>query len=521
MLLALCAAPAFAETEAAAGQAADSAVHVPEYGESYSLEADEDGYAATIRYPVGNIDVLNDTLKKWASELMTEYETLSRKETADADGIRGQLHVDYDAYEVVNRYIGVKELGTYSGGNGKTKKELIYTCNYDMNAGELMDLNAVLASAHLDAVGALLVEKAREGGVSASAAALMEHFVLCGEGVQFIYADDKGVHQFLLNYNDIINYVRLFGEETASDARAKVSADNVTITGAAVCTHDGVHVRAEADNKSTLIATIYKNTALELVEQDENAAEGWTRIWFHNGYAYVASRYLQTDAGAASSAKPEITAAGVVTGNGVHVRAGDSTRSTKLGSLEKGERVQIIKAYYSDAWHKIWFEDQVAFISAKYVRLNGGAQSDNSDPQQIEAKAVKGPPYIEFIGTCTTNGVIVRSATSVHSNYYSKLYRGEGVEVIESECANGWDKVWIATNASGTRGYIGYVHSKYIQRPESHHSSGTNTNTVVPVVQVTPTPVPIGQGASPAGPAIGTGAGPADIPAIGSGVTVN
>ena len=501
------------EAETEAGLAS----HTPAYGEPLLLEADQEGFSGTIVYPSG-FEALDNALEKWASETMKAYETKAQAETANAEGMKGELYVTYNSYEVTDRFVSVQEAGYYAPANGTGGEAVAYTANYDTKTSKLLTLTDVVDKDQLDKVGTLIYQKLEAAGktellagATAVKADLMQRFFLTQEGVGFLFTNGGESYACLLTYNEVIDSLALFADQPATPTPAPTEAEKLEIVEKAVCNHNGAHVRSEASADAGALAVIQAGAELEVTKQD--AGNGFTQIWYNEGPAYVRTAYLSFAETPQAAGDLSAAETGYVTGKGVHVRAGAGTRYKKLGTLQYGDQVEIVTPYYTDNWHQILFEGQIAYISARYISV-GNMPAVTPKPAQVSPSVVSGRPRIEFVGTCTTNGVIIRSTPSVKADYYGKLYSGNEVQVMESEYRSGWDKVWIPTNNANTKGYVGYVHSKYIQDwSQVVPVVQATANPVIPVVQATPLPV------ITSGPAIGTGAG--YDPPIGSGVTLN
>ena len=68
-----------------------------------------------------------------------------------------------------------------------------------------------------------------------------------------------------------------------------------------------------------------------------STSTNWYKIKYKNSYAYVKGHYIKLT----SSVK--VANRGTVSATTLNVRKSESTSSTKLGSINKGDRVQIIQ----------------------------------------------------------------------------------------------------------------------------------------------------------------------------------
>ena len=321
----------------------------------------------------------------------------------------------------------------------------------------------------------------------------IQNFVIRPDGVEFVFDLGTTIGTAMLAYNEIDRYIVLFGD-TAAEA-APSTEKKPDIAEIATCTHNGVHVRAKADAKSDLLDTVGKGEKLEVITA--HAGRGWTKIWHGERTAYIATEYIQLASEPENTAAPKIKEVGYVTGGHVHVRADATIKSTIIATLKEGDKVEIIKAGAVKGWDKIWYDKQVAYISAKYVSVG---QKPTETPAEQPKIVDKG--YVECIGTCTANGVVIRAKPHHTAAAFGKCFMNEEVIIVETNVADGWHEIFVPTTTDGARGFIGYVHAKYIA--------------IGGVTMTAPGPA-IGTGAS-AGPAIGAGASAG--PVIGSGVTI-
>ncbi len=120
---------------------------------------------------------------------------------------------------------------------------------------------------------------------------------------------------------------------------------------------------------SKFLGYLPKGTKVEIVR---STSTNWYKIKYKNSYAYVKGNYIKL----ASSVK--VINRGSVSANTLNVRKSASTSSTKLGTLNKGDRVQIVQKQ-SRGWYKIRYKDSYAYIRSKYVKLSNSNTSDRKN----------------------------------------------------------------------------------------------------------------------------------------------
>jgi len=56
----------------------------------------------------------------------------------------------------------------------------------------------------------------------------------------------------------------------------------------------------------------------------------------------------------------------------VNVRAGAGTNTAVLGTLKKGTKVTVLKAFENSSWHKISYDGKQAYVQVNYLSLVNG-----------------------------------------------------------------------------------------------------------------------------------------------------
>ncbi|MEG1525456.1 MAG: SH3 domain-containing protein [Clostridia bacterium] len=457
------AAPALQKTAYAESTAPAPApdAHTYHYGMEMSIIADHNGFTGELFYPQGEVEPINIAISDWANTTFLAMEKQAQ------DG--ATLLVNYDSYEFENRFVGIKEFGLFNANGKDAVTDIIYTFNFDLSTGKSLSLANVIDSAHTDAVSALLtaqikkMDKSILGTAKTLSANQLTNFVVRDDGIEWLFTGEMGIVSVLLDYNTLSPYLTLMDPRTTA-APTPVITDKPTIEQMATCIHNGCHVRSGPSTKDTyIIDTIYEDTRLEVLQS--NVTNGWHEIWYNDQIAYIAASLIRLDT------QPAKFYTGWVTSNILHVRADESVRSEKLGTLSYQDRIELVFETSHKGWYKIWCKDQYAYVYAKYVHVGSRpiatAAPDSTTPAPAPAPAPQprmisdNVACITGMGTCTTNGVIVRATPSTSAEVYGRMNSGEQVYLVEQEYSDGWDKVFIYT--SGSKGYIGYIHSKYVQ----------------------------------------------------------
>ena len=119
-----------------------------------------------------------------------------------------------------------------------------------------------------------------------------------------------------------------------------------------------VNVRKSDSQKAEKLGRLTGGTKVQVLEQLVN---GWTKIVYEKQEGYVMSQYLKVQ----ESATKYTPIGKVKATDNINVRADASTDSSKIGTLVKGEEVDLL-AVEGD-WSKINFKNQIAYVKSEYV----------------------------------------------------------------------------------------------------------------------------------------------------------
>ena len=134
-----------------------------------------------------------------------------------------------------------------------------------------------------------------------------------------------------------------------------------------------------ASSKTTLTAAkLYKTASQDTFIQDIPSGTAMQTYATSGDYTCVLYNgvfgYIPTSAFKSEPAESEIpvAAAGTINATAVNIRAGMSTGTAKLATVEKGTKVDIIQLYAASTWHKILYNGKTAYVYATYLTIGGG-----------------------------------------------------------------------------------------------------------------------------------------------------
>lgn len=163
------------------------------------------------------------------------------------------------------------------------------------------------------------------------------------------------------------------GEETTDEtAEAEEAEETVTVVTKVKAT-DVVNIRSSDSETADKLGKAAVGDEFTLLEEKGN---GWSKIEYDGGTAYIKSEYLEpseTTETVLAEEEEETTTdnAAAVTGTvtvieNVRIRASASENGEKLGTAYVGEKLELIMKQ-ADGWTKIKYNGQTAYVKSDYV----------------------------------------------------------------------------------------------------------------------------------------------------------
>lgn len=165
------------------------------------------------------------------------------------------------------------------------------------------------------------------------------------------------------------------GEETPAEVVTKVKSTDV------------VNIRTSDSETADKLGKAAVGDEFELLEEKGN---GWSKVKYDGGEAFIKSDYLepsetvaasdveqdgddeedeedeQEEQQADNSSDSQTTSGTVIVKENVRIRKGASENSDKLGTAYAGEKLEVIMKQ-ADGWTKIKYNGQTAYVKSDYV----------------------------------------------------------------------------------------------------------------------------------------------------------
>jgi len=125
-----------------------------------------------------------------------------------------------------------------------------------------------------------------------------------------------------------------------------------------------VNVRNSDSESATKLGKVSEGTTLTRLEALNN---GWSKITYEDGEAYIKSEYLTVvETNTTTASGLEKTGTMVTVKDGVNIRKEASINSEKVGTALAGDKFELVLAQ-TDGWSKINFNGEFAYIKTEFL----------------------------------------------------------------------------------------------------------------------------------------------------------
>lgn len=130
--------------------------------------------------------------------------------------------------------------------------------------------------------------------------------------------------------------------------------------------NDSLNVRAEGSEEAEIVGKLAKGDRATVVE----IGDEWTKITSGNLEGYVKNSYCIYGTDALAYAKENCDTVATTTGSSLRIRAGMSTDSKVIKTIEEGKKLIVdTNAESNDEWVAIEYGDNTYYVSAEYVTV--------------------------------------------------------------------------------------------------------------------------------------------------------
>ncbi|HSQ88286.1 SH3 domain-containing protein, partial [Romboutsia sp.] len=201
-----------------------------------------------------------------------------------------------------------------------------------------------------------------------------------------------------------------------------------------------LNMRSGAGTSYRVIITLNKGDVLDVVSENN----GWTKVKYNGRLGYISSEYLED---IKSESSQEINKE--VNTDSLNVRSGPNTSYSIVGSLKKGEKVNVISE--RNGWSKIDYKGETAYTSSRYLKNISGILNPPTEPSNPDEK----PESVKEIKVVNTSSLNVRSGPGINYSKVGNLRKDEKIGIISE--SNGWSKIEY-------KGKVAYTSSQYLTK---------------------------------------------------------
>ncbi|MDM5196196.1 SH3 domain-containing protein [Bacillus hominis] len=256
---------------------------------------------------------------------------------------------------------------------------------------------------------------------------------------------------FKINHNGQTGYVS--GEFVSKNGATN---NNVSTGGNNKVTANVLRVRTAPNTSSAISGRVYEGQTLNVIGQEN----GWVKIKHNGQVGYVSGEFVSgvSSNGGSTNNNDQINvqpASGNYTVNvsSLRVRTGPSTSHPTIGSVKKGQVVQVVGEVQD--WFKINYAGQTAYLSKDYVTKGGSNENvtqGNNQEQNNNVTVQTGGTYV-----VNATSLRVRTGPATYHSVIGGVLNGTTLNVVGSEGS------WFKVNYQGKTGYVSSEFMKFVK----------------------------------------------------------
>ncbi|WP_408007043.1 SH3 domain-containing protein [Pseudalkalibacillus sp. A8] len=184
---------------------------------------------------------------------------------------------------------------------------------------------------------------------------------------------------------------------------------------------DGLNVRSGPDTSFSILGQIYPHEKFQTIE----AKESWIKINYKNSTGWLDSWLIESTSKPSSSQNPTSTERSVVNATSLNVRSGPGTNYNVIGSVSKGDVVEIMNI--QNSWYEINLKQGKGWVAGKYVTKGQNSDSSSGIPSALS-------PTVK--AKVTASILTVRDKGSLNGKVIGQLTKNSQVNIVKKE--NDW-----------------------------------------------------------------------------------
>ncbi|WP_261129630.1 SH3 domain-containing protein [Bacillus sp. Marseille-Q3570] len=189
---------------------------------------------------------------------------------------------------------------------------------------------------------------------------------------------------------------------------------------------DGLNVRSGPDTSFTVLGQIYPHEKFQTIETKGS----WTKINYKSNNGWLASWLIQSTSHPTRTETPSTTDQSVVNVASLNVRNGPGTTSNVIGSVSKGDVVEILDI--QNGWYKIKFNKGNGWVAGKYVTKSTEADTTSGTPST--------PPSTSSAKAKVSASILnLRDKGSLNGKIIGQLKKNAEVAVLKEQ--NDWSYI--------------------------------------------------------------------------------
>ncbi|MEW9078509.1 SH3 domain-containing protein, partial [Terrisporobacter glycolicus] len=122
-----------------------------------------------------------------------------------------------------------------------------------------------------------------------------------------------------------------------------------------------VNFRKSASTSSSIIATIPKNTTVEVVDKSNSK---WYKVKYKGNTGYVSKDYVKLNG---SNSNTSSSNKGVTSAN-LNLRKSTSTSSSIITTIPKNTTIEIVNKL-SSGWYKVKYKSYTGYVVGSYIKI--------------------------------------------------------------------------------------------------------------------------------------------------------